>query len=430
MATPVSKFYIESDYRTDKEGIGELAVSIKATGLINPITVQQTEKGFEIIAGRRRFYALTEYLELTELEEGVHFMRREDVDPVVVQLEENLRRQDFKPTEVARLVAEFHEDQVSKNVKAVSGHVGGWTLADTGKLIGRTASFVSRMISVHKNRDDVENCKTLKEAIEVVKNKKKKVMAQIITQEKVKRASKEISLKPINDYMENFIQADATEFIQEVQSESVNLICTDPPYGISLDEVAGSSDYEVYSDKYKEIYALLEQLVPEFFRVLSPGGYCIIWTSFELYDDLIRMMKEAGFFVDTTPIVWTKLNASGLSMNPKQTLGSICEIAAYGWKESFAELSIHGRGNVFPYRTVRSNRIHVAQKPEELISDILNIFSSPGDIVLDVFAGSGSTLRACFLGNRFFFGCEIDEANYLKAKDYIVEWYKDMRDED
>ena len=428
MRVSINDFYIESDFREEQEGIGELAASIDATGLINPITVQEVEGRFEILAGRRRFIAIKEFLKLEELEEGIHFLRRENVNPYVIQLEENLNRSDFKPIEVAKLIHHIHTEQIKKHKSAVRGVEGGWSVKDTGQLIRRNATFVSRCLSIYKHRADVEHCTKLTDALDIIKKKKKKAIEQVISAEKVKRAEQQIDTKKIWKFMENFANANAIDYLKTLEDQSIDLVMTDPPYGIKLNEVAGGAAYDVYSDKFDDIYKLLSDVVPELFRVLTPGGYCIIWTSFTMYDKLLKLMRAAGFFVDTTPLVWTKLNASGLSMNPKQTLGSVCEIAAYGWKESFSELAIHGRGNVFPYKIVRTDRIHVAQKPEELISDVLNIFSQAGDRVLDIFAGSGSTMRSCFLGKRNFFGCELDEVNFVKAKDYTISWFKELTD--
>ena len=64
-------------------------------------------------------------------------------------------------------------------------------------------------------------------------------------------------------------------------------------------------------------------------------------------------------------------------------------------------------------------RIHPTQKPLPLIERIINTSSNPGDNVLDIFSGSGTTGVACKLNGRKFLGCEIDRHYYQLAKERI-----------
>ncbi len=58
---------------------------------------------------------------------------------------------------------------------------------------------------------------------------------------------------------------------------------------------------------------------------------------------------------------------------------------------------------------------HPTPKPKTFIMEILKMFSKEDDIVLDPFAGSGSTAMACKLTNRKYIGIEIDEKYYKLA---------------
>jgi len=62
--------------------------------------------------------------------------------------------------------------------------------------------------------------------------------------------------------------------------------------------------------------------------------------------------------------------------------------------------------------------------PETLILELLNTFSSPGDLVLDTFAGSMSVLRGCFIAQRRYIGCEKSEVHYNAGVTYTWEWAK------
>lgn len=65
------------------------------------------------------------------------------------------------------------------------------------------------------------------------------------------------------------------------------------------------------------------------------------------------------------------------------------------------------------------NKIHPTQKPQELLEYFISLCSNPGDVVLDTFAGSGSTGRAAQATNRHYVLIERDERMYKKAKDLL-----------
>jgi DNA modification methylase len=64
-------------------------------------------------------------------------------------------------------------------------------------------------------------------------------------------------------------------------------------------------------------------------------------------------------------------------------------------------------------------KFHSTQKPVELMDRIILSSSNPGDKVLDIFSGSGSTAVSCVRHNREFIGCEIDEEYYKKSFERI-----------
>ena len=65
-------------------------------------------------------------------------------------------------------------------------------------------------------------------------------------------------------------------------------------------------------------------------------------------------------------------------------------------------------------------KIHPTQKPISVLKRLVEIFTDPGDVVIDPVAGSGATLRAaCELG-RHSFGFEIDRKFYTEAKEKML----------
>lgn len=82
-----------------------------------------------------------------------------------------------------------------------------------------------------------------------------------------------------------------------------------------------------------------------------------------------------------------------------------------------------GRGNVFEHPIVLNRggkvRVHTAQKPLALMRELVELFSDPGDVICDPFAGSGSTLVAAKLLGRSSLGVESDEEHVAVARERL-----------
>jgi site-specific DNA-methyltransferase (adenine-specific) len=72
-------------------------------------------------------------------------------------------------------------------------------------------------------------------------------------------------------------------------------------------------------------------------------------------------------------------------------------------------------------RDNESEKIHPTQKPVELLKSLIEIFTDPGDVVIDPVAGSGSTLIAAELLNRKAYGFEIKKEFWTKANQWLNE---------
>lgn len=70
-------------------------------------------------------------------------------------------------------------------------------------------------------------------------------------------------------------------------------------------------------------------------------------------------------------------------------------------------------------------KIHPAQKPVAVLKKLVEIFTDPGDVVIDPCCGSGSTLRAAVEMGRNAFGFEIDRNFYQRAKDEMLVFEED-----
>jgi DNA modification methylase len=154
-------------------------------------------------------------------------------------------------------------------------------------------------------------------------------------------------------------------------------------------------------------------------RVLEPGRGFYIWGGYANLANYPSALRECGFYFSQA-IVWNKLHPV---LTRKDFMGAF-ELAFYGWKEGAAH-EYFGPANatdLWDVKKVPPQRMsHLTEKPVELAARAIQYSSRPGENVLDLFGGSGSTLVACEQTNRNAFLCELDEL-YC---DVIVErWQK------
>lgn len=423
MKIDINRFVITSDFRFEREGIGELARSIESTGLLQLMIVQPLPDGmYDILDGRRRFTALKEFLKLPELVENEHFMVRQGLDDLVVQFTANHQRQDFTPIEAALLVQEIHLRKIAQFGQAMQGSGDGWNMEKTAALLHKDKSTISRFLTIAQSPDDVRECRSIQEALDKIAQIKASRIVKVARKVRVEKATAALKDTGIDAYIKHLKHMEAAVYLSKLKDETVDLIYTDPPFGINVDAIAGAVEYTAYEDSPEKLQETLTLIMPDYYRVLKNNKFIILWTSYDFFSLVKSLMQSAGFFVSPTPLTWIKTNDTGESKNPSKTLGSVTEIAVYGWKGSAAELVIQGRPNAFPCPSLRKNRIHIAQKPESLVRAQLEIFSFPGDIVLDTFSGSGSTLRACYLTKRKFGGCEKEEEHFHNSILYSQKW--------
>jgi DNA modification methylase len=153
-------------------------------------------------------------------------------------------------------------------------------------------------------------------------------------------------------------------------------------------------------------------------RVLEPGGSFWLWGGFANIANYPTALKAAGLYFSQT-VIWIKEHPT---LTRKDMMGNH-EWAFYGWREGAAH-RWYGPPNVTDVWSVKKvspqHMIHLTEKPVELALRALEYSSRRGEHVLDLFAGSGSTLIGAEMTGRRAFLMELDPL-YC---DVIVERYE------
>lgn len=209
------------------------------------------------------------------------------------------------------------------------------------------------------------------------------------------------------------LQGDCFELMKSIPDGSVDLILTDPPYGINF--VSGYRKEKYSPIQMDNTLDWMEVFVDECYRVLKENTAIYIFCSWHNIN-IFKSAFEKKFKIKNI-IVWEKNNTS---------MGDLR--GSYAPKHEFVIFGHKGRRvlNGFRYADIirakrTGNKYHPTQKPVDLLEIFVTESSNQSDIVLDCFMGSGSTGVACMNTGRKFIGIELDESYYEIAKRRIVK---------
>lgn len=236
-----------------------------------------------------------------------------------------------------------------------------------------------------------------------------------------------------DDYLVRF--GDSRELLKKVPDNSVQLVVTSPPYNID-------KDYGKYNDNisFEEWEELIDSITKEVYRVLKPNGSFFLNLSpipigkekeiFPLPYLGYKIMKQNDFYLRNL-ITWT---FNGMQ-NPTKRLAGRYENILWGVKD--LENYIFNLDDVrIPYITKNDKRLtgkgrnptdvwyfdrvnnmtkkknnwsHPTIYPSDMIERIIKMSSDKGDIILDPFLGSGTTVVSALKLGRKGIGFELDE---------------------
>jgi DNA modification methylase len=141
-------------------------------------------------------------------------------------------------------------------------------------------------------------------------------------------------------------------------------------------------------------------------RALAPGRAFYLWGGYSNLSSYPPALAANGLFFSQA-IVWNKLHPV---LTRKDFMGCF-ELAFYGWREG-AGHKFYGPQNALDLWEVKKvnpqSMVHLTEKPVELATRALQYSSQPGENVLDLFGGSGSTLIAAEQTGRRAFVMEVD----------------------
>jgi len=210
-----------------------------------------------------------------------------------------------------------------------------------------------------------------------------------------------------------FYEGDCFQLLKDVPSESVNLVLTDPPYGICF--------ISNYADRFETIQnddKPCVEWLPEAFRATKNGGGLICFCRWDVQETFRKAIEEAGFTVKNQ-LVWVKDNWSMGDLNGN--FASQHEVAWFATKGDF-KLPNGRPTTVLEFKRVHSTfMIHPTEKPVAMMRHLIEKTTVEGDTVLDPFAGSGSVPLAAKQSGRLFYAFEIEPIYCNIVRDRLAQ---------
>jgi site-specific DNA-methyltransferase (adenine-specific) len=210
----------------------------------------------------------------------------------------------------------------------------------------------------------------------------------------------------IEEIKNTVICSDCLEVMRQLPDKCIDLVLTDPPYGIGEARRKNESRGKLAVSKAYPI---------ESWDDTRPSR--------EVFNEIVRVSKNqiifgGNYFADFLPasscwLVWDKENGESDFAD--------CELAWTSFKSAVRKFKWKWQGMLQEDMAKKEIRVHRNQKPTALMEWCLNKYSKSGDIVLDCFLGSGTTAVACKRTGRDFIGIEISPAYCEIARARILQ---------
>lgn len=193
---------------------------------------------------------------------------------------------------------------------------------------------------------------------------------------------------------------DNLEELRGMPDESIDLIVTDPPYGTSYSTNFRKKENAIIGykgitcDTDECIIPKMDEMIKEMHRVLKPDSHVYMFTKWNKLKNFIPVIEKR--FNLKNVIVWKKNNWSMGDL--KGTYASQYEPIIFAHKGRKYLNCLEGKcrhSDVMEFDRVAGNeQLHAHQKPTDLLEFLIKKSSDEGEVVLDPFAGSGSTCEA------------------------------------
>lgn len=211
-----------------------------------------------------------------------------------------------------------------------------------------------------------------------------------------KRISKGVYLSQVGEAQALIVEGDSWKEIKKFPDNSVDTIFADSPYDCLNKHLATGTTRKKTNEWSFETRNVDEKLLKEIFRVLKPNGHffnflpCDSKDTYDYNSNFVKIAREAGFEFNKA-FIWDKVYF-GMGYSGRNRYEQIMFMSK-GKRRMPHNKSI---ADVLPHKRLKpSEKINEAQKPVELLLDLIKFSCISGDLAVDLFGGSFPVAKAC-----------------------------------
>jgi len=219
-----------------------------------------------------------------------------------------------------------------------------------------------------------------------------------------------VGFSTIGGHMQ-LIHGDCLEKMKDIPDGSIDLVLTDPPYG--MDYQSGRRKEKHNKIENDNNLSWLDTFAENIHRITKDNTSHYVFCSFHFIDRFKQALEK--HFIIKNILVWEKNNTGSGDLT-----GDFAPKIEFIIFLQKGRSKIRGRreANIFKFAKT-NNELHATQKPVKLLKYLICKFTDEGAVVFDPFMGSGSTGIACLETNRNFIGIELDDHYFNVAKKRI-----------
>jgi ParB/RepB/Spo0J family partition protein len=397
---PLTSIIIERDERQRRElrDIDVLASSIRQTGLIHPVIIDDENK---LIAGERRMAAHV----LLGLE-SIATIQISDLDPAArerIELEENIKRSALTWKDECAAITRYvtirkaedpaitqatiaEELSISRTALSIRVNVQQEIEAKNPLVLAAetlaTASNITARANERRRDTTLENISASVSLAPVAPGSVATETRPVIS------VPKEPEEHPLDN-------VDFNEWAPLYSGQRFNFIHCDFPYGIKADKHnQGAAKYfGGYADSPDVYWELIATLGDNINRLVSDSAHMIFWYSLDYHMETRLALEQMGWRVNLFPLIWFKNDNTGILPDPQRGPRRVYETAFFCSRGD--RKIVQPVANCFPAPVTKA--VHMSEKNITMLRHFFRMVLDDTTIMLDPTAGSSNALIAAKL---------------------------------
>lgn len=206
-------------------------------------------------------------------------------------------------------------------------------------------------------------------------------------------------------FLNQIICGDCLEVMKDIPDKSVDLVLTDPPYGIDY-QSARRIDRTQWKPKIANDKKPFVAWLGDSYRVLKETGSLLCFCRWDVQEEFKQAIEKSGFEIKSQ-IIWDKV-IHGMG-DLKAQFAPQHEVIWFATKGNFKFPNMRPP-SILRFKRVDAEKLtHPNEKPIDLIKYLISVTTKPCNVVADFFIGSGVTPDASLQLGRRFIGTELSE---------------------